>query len=418
MSLHIRMTREADLAIHRMKTYNFLTALVSAILSFCLFGLTLYMVAIVVSKPEIPEIVAYAASNEEGAPLDTPLTPKRVITRPTASIQNHASIITSDAVSDVAISSVDIDTPEFSDLGQSLELGVDFGTGVGDDPGTEGGGFGTDSPAGSSLVGTFYDLKQTASRKPLKEDLSYEEHTNILKRFVQSGWKESTLAKYYKAPRKLYNSHIFISHRSAEEAPKAFGCENTVKPKHWVAIYRGKIVAPKTGKFRFVGLADDIMTVRLNGKEVYDHGYFYMTMGGRYMESEEIFLVMEGKAKNAMLKREIQRSGIYHIPAKFYKYSTMGHYNSRLNGMIVGPEFSVTANEIYPIEIMISEVPGAGFSAFLLIEEIGAVYAKKDPSGTPILPLFRTNYSLPDPSFNQGTRPPFDPIGPVWPCVK
>ncbi len=417
MSLHIEMTAEATKAIRKTKLRHFLTALATAILSTTLVGLSLYMIAIVIANPEKPEIIAYASSNEEGPPQDTPITPERVTTRPSAAVQNQASIITANTVSDIAIASVDIDTPNISDLGQSLELGVDFGAGVGDDLGTEGGGFGSDSAGGSSLVGTFYDLKQTASRKPLKEDLSYAEHTDIIKKFVQSGWKESTLAKYYKAPKKLYNSHIFISHRSAEGAPMAFGCQDTVKPKHWVAIYRGKVVAPKTGKFRFVGLADDIMTIRFNDKEVYDHGFFYMTMGGRYMESQQDFLVLEGKVKNPVLKREIQRAGLYNIPAIFYKYSTMGHYNERLNGMIVGPEFAVTANEVYPIEIMISEVPGEGFSAFLMIEEIGATY-QKDPGGAPILPLFRTNYALPDPESNQGTKPPFDPIGIVWPCIK
>ena len=43
---------------------------------------------------------------------------------------------------------------------------------------------------------------------------------------------------------------------------------------------------------------------------------------------------------------------------------------------------------------------------------------KKDKEGNPILPLFRTNYALPDPASNKGIRPPFDPIGIVWPCVK
>ena len=181
MSLHIGMTKEADLAIQRSKNRNLITALLTAILSTILAGLTLYMVAIVVATPEEPEIVAYVASSEEGPPQDTPVTPERVTSRPSASVQNQASVITSNAASDIAIASVDIDTPDIADLGQSLELGVDFGTGVGDDLGTEGGGFGSDSAGGSSLVGTFYDLKQTASSPPLKEDLSYAEHIEFVR---------------------------------------------------------------------------------------------------------------------------------------------------------------------------------------------------------------------------------------------
>lgn len=415
MSLHISMTEDADKAYRSQKTRNFLAALFTALLATVLFGLLLYAVVIVIAEPDKPEVVAYVTSNEDGPPTDSPVTPERVTTRPVASVQNHASIITSNSVSDVAIASVDIDTPDISDLGQSLELGVDFGAGVGDDLGAEGGGFGSDSPGGSSLVGTFYDLKQTSSGQPLK--ITDGEHYAIMKKFVDSGWRESTLSRYFKAPKKLYNSHIFISHRSANEAPKAYGCEDKVKPSHWIAIYRGKVVAPKSGTFRFVGMADDTITVRFNGKEVFDHGYSYASLG-LYMANGKNFKVMDGTTKNDVLKRQIQRSGVYKIPVTFYKYKTMGHYNTRLNGMAAGAEFTVTANEVYPIEILISEVPGGGFSAFLLLEEIGTKDMKKDKEGNPILPLFRTNYALPDPASNKGIRPPFDPIGIVWPCVR
>lgn len=409
------MTEDADKAYRSQQKRSLFTALSTAVLGTLLFGLLLYTIAIVVANPEVPEIVAYVPPNEDGPPNDSPVTPERVTTRPSASVQNHASVITSNTVSDVAIASVDIDTPDVSDLGQSLELGVDFGAGVGDDLGAEGGGFGSDKPGGSSLEGSFYDLKQTSSGQPLK--ITDPEHYELMKKFVDSGWKESTLAKYFRAPKKLYNSHIFISHRNATEAPKAYGCEDKVNPSHWIAIYRGKVVAPKSGTFRFVGMADDTITVRLNGKEVFDHGYSYATLG-LYMANGKNFKVMDGSRKDDPLKRQITRAGVYKIPAKFYKYSTMGHYNERLNGMAAGTEFTVTANEVYPIEILISEVPGGGFSAFLLIEEMGATDVKKDKDGNPILPLFRTNYALPDPASNKGIRPPFDPIGVVWPCVK
>ena len=120
------MTDEADKALQKAKTRNFLAALATAILSTALAGLLLYTAVIVVSKTEKPEIVAYVANNTDAPPQDSPVTPERITTRPTASVQNHASIITSNAVSDVAIASVDLETPDISDLGQSLELGVDF----------------------------------------------------------------------------------------------------------------------------------------------------------------------------------------------------------------------------------------------------------------------------------------------------
>ena len=419
MSLHIGMTDEANAELRKGKIRNYLTAISTAALTTILGGLLLYTVVIVVASPEVPEVVAYVTSDQDGPPQDNPVTPERVTTRPSASVQNHASVITSSNMSDVAIQSVDIETPDVSDLGQSLDLGVDFGTGVGEDLGMDGGGFGTDTTGGSSLQGTLYDFKQSPTRKQLKQDLSYAEHTDIVYRFMRSGWKESVLSsKYYKAPKKLYNSHIFISHRSADDAPRAYGCADTVKPKHWAAIYRGKIVAPKSGKFRFVGMADDIIAVRFNGEDVYENGYFFMSLKGRYMNPDD-YKALAGEVDNPAFLREARRSYLWKkLPAKFYKYSTMASYNARSNGMIVGPEFSVTANEVYPIEILVSEVPGEAFSAFLLIEEVGAKYEKDPATGDPILPLFRTNYATPLKEFDTGTRPPYDPMGLVWPCVK
>ena len=71
--------------------------------------------------------------------------------------------------------------------------------------------------------------------------------------------------------------------------------------------------------------------------------------------------------------------------------------------------------------MLITEIPGGHFGAALLIEEIGATPAKKDSkTGSPILPLFRTNYALPkaEDIKGDGDTVPFDPLGIVWQSVK
>ncbi len=411
------MTEDADKALRTQKTRSLVTALITAILSTVLGGLLLYVVVIVVANPDPPEVVAYVASNEDGPPNDSPVTPERVTSRPSASVQNHASVITSNAVSDVAIATVDIDTPDVSDLGQSLELGVDFGAGVGDDLGTEGGNFGSDKPGGSTLAGTFYDFKQTAAGSPT--NITPDAAALLMKDFITGGWHESKFAKYYKSPVKLYNSHIFITRRSAKEAPKAFKCEDKVKDSRWCAIYRGKVVAPKSGTFRFVGAGDDSIVVRFDGKNVLDFGWYQLTMTkGGATAGGEYHKFMTGGSTNDVVRKEYRKAGIYkNFPVPMYKYSSMGHWNNALGGLATGAEFTVEANKTYPIEILISEIPGGEFGAVLLLEEIGAKDVKKDKlANSPILPLFRTNYALPEPA--KGEAPPFDPVGIVWPAVK
>jgi hypothetical protein len=83
-----------------------------------------------------------------------------------------------------------------------------------------------------------------------------------------------------------------------------------------------------------------------------------------------------------------------------------------LGGLGVGREFEARAGVDYPIEILISEIPGGLFAAYLLIEEVGATY-QKDRNGAPILPVFRLDAHPPA----QGEGPPYDPNGPVWQLV-
>lgn len=104
------------------------------------------------------------------------------------------------------------------------------------------------------------------------------------------------------------------------------------------------------------------------------------------------------------------------LPVTFYEYDTTRNWNGSIGGLAVGKEFEVEAGKKYPIEILISEIPGGLFCASLLIEEIGQEY-KKVENGAPILPLFRLDGSLPEPT-KADNAPPYDPNGPVWKRVQ
>ena len=99
-------------------------------------------------------------------------------------------------------------------------------------------------------------------------------------------------------------------------------------------------------------------------------------------------------------------------PLAFYQYDTTRNWNQNIGGLAIGPEFEVSAGKSYPIEILISEIPGGLFGASLLVEKVGESYPKSS-SGAPVLPLFRLDGSVPEPT-KADNSPPYDPAGPVW----
>lgn len=297
------------------------------------------------------------------------------------------------------------------------------GNGDGNGPGIGGGlapgmstGNGSKNPFGMAsmdvpaLNGVFYDFKQTRSER--ENAVSPEEVQKILNEFTTRGWRESSLTKYYQAKQTLIQTKLYIPMMAAELAPAAFDCGDKVKSGRWAVIYSGTVSPPRTGKYRFVGAGDDILVVRFNHKNVFDHGYYSGTMPVRLSGK---IAQMKGEVDDPELKKMMRRSSPMEIPVKFYHYPTTRKLSNDTGGLAVGPEFVAEAGTNYPIEILISELPGGKFSGVLLIEEAGVTY-EKAPGGSPILPVFRLDGGLPD--FGKGeSAPPIDPNGPVWKSI-
>ena len=221
------------------------------------------------------------------------------------------------------------------------------------------GAIGVNAPG---LPGTFYDIKQDKNGNATKyaDSGSVQEFTmEVLRPFVKS-WSESRLDKYFKAPDQLAASQIFIPYGTAEAAPKAYGVENKVRGQRWLAWYRGAVTAPKSGKFRFWGLADDALVVRWRGANVLDAGWAILTTG-------------IGPSSNSAL----------HVgkPVLGVTESRAGSHGVHFRA---GKWIEVTSGQSYPIEILISEIPGGYFGAWLLMEEAGS-----DGRGDGRLFLFR-----------------------------
>jgi hypothetical protein len=297
--------------------------------------------------------------------------------------------------------------------GQGDGFGKGFGSGL--VPGITGGGgignlFGMQEAGSKGLAGTLYDLKQSKDLEPT--GMSVGEMREMFKDIARRGFKPRDFARFYQAPTTLYQTKFLIPSMSADQAPAAFSVEKYVQPKQWFVVYRGTVQAPKSGRFRFVGAGDDVLTVRFNNRLVFDYGYtLAATGGGPGAISEESYQ----RDRNSDAIRSFKRLSPMPVPAVTYQYGSTRAINRALGGLAVGPEFEVREGVGYPIEILISEIPGGIFSTALLIQEEGVTY-QKDAGGLPILPLFRLDHSLPDPAI-KGEAPPFDPNGPVWKLV-
>ena len=223
--------------------------------------------------------------------------------------------------------------------GGGLNGGKGPGSGPGSGPGFNS-AFGRFDLKAPGLTGFFYDMKQDASGRATayKDDVQAFVN-NVLRPHIKSWSTTAWDDRFFKSPEQLSASQIFIPHQSANAAPKAYQVADRVAASRWVAIYRGTVIAPKTGKFRFWGLGDDTLIVRLNNKLLLDAGWTALTGTG----SPNSLPVILGQSET--------KKGNPGMPFR------------------AGPWIPVDQGREYPIEIMISEIPGGSFGAWLMMEE-------------------------------------------------
>jgi len=220
--------------------------------------------------------------------------------------------------------------------------------------------FGGNKSMGNELIGTFFDLKQTQDGKPIK--MSDGSYMAALNGFAKS-WDIDRLNGYFKAPMKKYSSVFMIPKISASAAPEAFGVGGIVKPKHWAAYYTGHISPPETGRYRFCGIGDNVLLVRVSGRLVIDASY-----------SKQVGKITKWKSDDENSRK----------------------YPLAKERMVIGDWFRLTKGKPSEIEVLLGECPGGHFSCQLLIEQKGGQYKQvpftyKEESGTrPILPIFKT----------------------------
>lgn len=407
MALHIQMSEEAEKELRKAELRNKLSS-IGACLLFMLLGGGLLVFTTIYIAGEIPaEFISYVPPAEDGPPTNAPV--QKELTQkssaPTAEVS--PSVIVAQGATAVNMAPVNISTSEGLDFNTDIDMGLsmdgDLGAGLGDG----GSGLGSGTAGGSALTGNLYDIKRTrtgsAPRDGIK--LNAEGHVVVDDQYklleavhnFTKNWSAGTLDRYYKAKKPLFASNFMMPSCNSGYAPIAFGeDEKTFKPAAWVLVYRGKVRAPKTGKFRFIGVGDDFLGVRFDRKTVLEAGWIIPStyQKGKYEN------VGTSKAYKDAIKAgtDSKHRGYQIIPM-----DGISNWNAGPGGLVGGTVFDVKEGQVYPIEICMSEIGGL-FGFALLIEELdssGKSKAKYDKSGKVLDPekhfdLFRTNFSMPN----------------------
>jgi hypothetical protein len=131
--------------------------------------------------------------------------------------------------------------------------------------------FGFKGASRGGLVGRFYDLRQFADRRPAeaaKDGLSSPAYYKIVGEFFSKNWDDAVLKRYYCAPDSMLAVQFYMKCSGSSGAAAAFGVEKETKSPLWVIHYKGEVVAPEDGDYRFWASCDDFMAVRFDGKPV------------------------------------------------------------------------------------------------------------------------------------------------------
>jgi hypothetical protein len=234
--------------------------------------------------------------------------------------------------------------------------------------------FGRSERKGATLIGIFYDLKQTQRREPIPDFA--KNYATSIDEFLVAGFDEALLNRFFRAATPLYTTQFAIPMMSAAGAPKAFGVESVVKPSYWIVHYKGQVAPPSDGFYRFVGNFDDLLVVAINRKVILD---------GCRPDTRFPRLNWKEPADKGprVAANELSRYGDW---------------------------VELKAGKPVDLDILIGERPGGQFHGVVLYEKRGETYPRT-ANGQAILPLFQT-------AENPKTSPVYLTDRPVWKCFE
>ncbi len=254
----------------------------------------------------------------------------------------------------------DIQLPEMSGMGGAI--GADIGGfNIMPDVGSLT-MLGSAQSVGSDLEGTFYDFNRSRSGHPTGIDvLTWREE---FRRFLLSGWKPSSISKYYRAPQKLYASSLIYPPSPSTIAPASFG-EQDAAGAFWLVHYTGKIVHRDGITFRFWVNADEVLAIKLNNEIVAACTWRNTTTGEITFDAHSMAGLWETSDSMA--------SGRYFI----------GN-----NRAIAGDWITLEPGVPVDMEMVLGD-NGVEACFIVAVEEKGVEYPKNSQGG-PLLPAFKT----------------------------
>lgn len=286
--------------------------------------------------------------------------------------------------------------------------------------------FGDTVDNGSCLEGTFYDLKLKRNGKA--SGLKAENQKSVIEALAKffKNWDRNELKGYYRSSTKRYASSWYLPAAYANYGPIAFGVGDKDNPEYtwecqpsaWLVVYRGYVVAPKTGTFRFIGTGDDFLAVRFKKKIVLDAGYRLPSYYNKKSPDDCFTYHGDASVRQSRLEKFLKARHGYEMIKGVPGCSI---WDSELGGLVAGAPFKVKEGNIYPIEIAVSEFPGGKLGFVLFIEDI--THGVKNNAKR--YDIFRTCDTNPDPAkvmkalrdagcYSGEYKIPFNEESPIW----
>lgn len=373
------------------------------------FAILLWITKVLIPPNIEPDLTIYTPPDE--AEVDQPQKLKDISggdpppTPPITDVIVSTSTPTMDTTFTMDLSIDDMPT----DSGTSSLGGDGFGDGLGSGSGN--GGMGGGEKMESAFAGVFYDFKKKNDGKPsaMKDPIANTDVLSLESRFFNTRWEQSVFSLYYRAKQQLYLTCFYMPSSLDQEACHAYDPTGKMglKPGRWAAVYRAKVQAPVSGTFRFVGIADTVMGVRFDGKNVLACGLHNLN--------------------NATWGEWTSDNDKHKEGRELYAYPSCEWWNKQMGGFVAGESFTVKQGEWYEMQVLVSEIGGGQFGFCLLLDDVSPGATKKrTKEGYPLFQLFRTAFSAPtaDSAYKAiqfkedefRVDPPYDDDSAIWPA--
>ncbi|MCC5788459.1 MAG: hypothetical protein JJT75_02410, partial [Opitutales bacterium] len=244
-----------------------------------------------------------------------------------------------------------------------------------------GGIFGSTEQVDGSLQGYLFDLKQDPDENSRRiNNTIFEDHISAFVR--DHDWDRDWLEEeFFRAPKSLSTTQIFFPTVRADAGPGFFGAGDVVDERQWIVHYKGRFMPQRSGNFRLVGYAGEVVIVRLDGEVVLDGSHPWLRTRNASPVYTEDRGRRSGRARTAWQEEGEEDHGYDH------KVFSGGRWSD--HRLYYGDVMNFREGQIMDLEILIGERGGGDFNAFLLIKEVGEEI-EKDDHGRPIYELFQT----------------------------